>query len=614
MSLMLSCPECGQKCRISPQLAGQNVRCPKCATVFAVPQDEPAPSVVETSPTPSAPAPTSEAPPTIASSGWVNDLTMTILARPDETASATTPPHEPPADPVSPEATTREPEEAVVAAELLDEEPPPPPSWRQARGGRSRSNSPVKRDARSANPEKKPRPTSRTALYLSLGFGVLILGSIITAFFLAVRPATFRTSQLDANGHFRHDGVLQTRPFGHTEERFAFSLSAGKGYVIQNQSRDFDALLTVEDERGAVLASDDDGGAMMGQNVNDSFLRFRPPVSGKYVVIASALNRRQGGRFALLVDEDRGQFVQKGPPFWQNKKPDFQVPGVRPASLVERLAFGPEGRAQVACTIGANDGYLNGRNSRCRVYEIELTQNKEYRFDLESVAFDAYLDVRNFQDGVLASDDDSGGNRNSRVTFRPPVTATYRVAVGPLFEGNFGVCVLKVEELNRKVAAQPVRQPVEGGTLRIENVLALGDPLHAATRSRFKVFSIEMKKQSVYEVTASSMAFDARIETLDHAKKPVGVATGSRAEARKASLRFNPEKDGVYEFRVSGNAPNQKGPFTLEIRDITGGEAPPAKEPIKKEAAAPRPGSEAKENAQVRVREDKPGEAPAKKE
>jgi hypothetical protein len=72
-----------------------------------------------------------------------------------------------------------------------------------------------------------------------------------------------------------------------------------------------------------------------------------------------------------------------------------------------------------------------------RVHSVKLLGGKTYQIDLMSEAFDAFLRVEDASGKELASDDDSGGNLNSRLYFKVPSDGTYRL-IATSFDGKAG--------------------------------------------------------------------------------------------------------------------------------------------------------------------------------
>ncbi|MBX9679399.1 MAG: hypothetical protein K2X38_11605 [Gemmataceae bacterium] len=593
MSMMLTCPHCAQKCRVGTHLAGKAVRCPKCTETFGVPAEEPAPApaVAETqapeSPAVSTPEPTPVAPHSepSAAGGWASELAMSILASPNGSAGTSHPTQgSPPDEPIeaivvqpSSEAAPAEVGGEPVFAFVQDEEPPPPPSWRQPQGGRSRDATSPRRERPDPVREKKGGPKSRAPLYWSLGFGTFILTLVGLALWLGLRRPAAETSTLDANGHFRHDGFLGRNGFGRAEARFRFNLSADKLYVLQHQSRDFDAFLVIEDDRGQRLASDDDSGFN-----RDSLIRFRPPRTGQFVVVASPLMGGGGGRFTVLVDEERNGNIAGNPPF---ANPPFGQPLVGPR--VERIALDANGRAEVNSTLNAADGMEPNGHRRCRIYEIRLENNKEYQIDLSSRQFDSFLQVKNEANQILASDDDSGGNLDSRIRFRPPLTANYRLFVGPLGGFQVGDFSLRIEDVGPK-RAKGVNPPGADGLRReklvldangrgeIRSVLDLGDGTQRERLRRCRIYETKLEAGKSYQLDLMSAAFDAFLEVQSEQGQML-AADDDSGGGLNSRIRFQPPRTENYRLMVGPLGGNQTGAFHLRVEELS----PPKAEPVR---------------------------------
>jgi hypothetical protein len=84
-------------------------------------------------------------------------------------------------------------------------------------------------------------------------------------------------------------------------------------------------------------------------------------------------------------------------------------------------------------------------NKVCKTFVIDLEAGRNYIIDLESQDFDAYLRLEQLNAGVIAEDDDSGGNLNSRIRFGPGQTASYVVTATSL-GGGFGACRLIIRD------------------------------------------------------------------------------------------------------------------------------------------------------------------------
>ena len=81
-----------------------------------------------------------------------------------------------------------------------------------------------------------------------------------------------------------------------------------------------------------------------------------------------------------------------------------------------------------------------------KVHTVKLQADKTYQIDLKSQAFDAYLFLEDSDQKILAQDDDSGGDLDARIFFRPTRTDTYRViatSYAPNTEGPYTLGVIE---------------------------------------------------------------------------------------------------------------------------------------------------------------------------
>jgi hypothetical protein len=86
------------------------------------------------------------------------------------------------------------------------------------------------------------------------------------------------------------------------------------------------------------------------------------------------------------------------------------------------------------------------RQSRQRVYTVQLKAGATYRFDLISADFDPFLRVENAAGQEKAYDDDSGGDLNARLEYRPTVTEEYRIIVTSFGANEIGAFALAIQE------------------------------------------------------------------------------------------------------------------------------------------------------------------------
>jgi V8-like Glu-specific endopeptidase len=83
------------------------------------------------------------------------------------------------------------------------------------------------------------------------------------------------------------------------------------------------------------------------------------------------------------------------------------------------------------------------RGSRVKSFTIHLEKDKKYTIALTSTAFDPYLRLIDPKGKVVAEDDDSGGDLNSRIDHTATMTGEYKVVV-TAFDGKLGSFLMQV--------------------------------------------------------------------------------------------------------------------------------------------------------------------------
>jgi serine protease Do len=87
---------------------------------------------------------------------------------------------------------------------------------------------------------------------------------------------------------------------------------------------------------------------------------------------------------------------------------------------------------------------------RHKVHTFSVNAKATYTIDLESTDFDSYLRVEDSKGEQLAEDDDSGGEYDSRIVFRPEKSDTIRIIVTTCDPGQFGAYRLTIRQQQGK--------------------------------------------------------------------------------------------------------------------------------------------------------------------
>jgi hypothetical protein len=198
----------------------------------------------------------------------------------------------------------------------------------------------------------------------------------------------------DANGRRYQDHRVQ--------------LQAGERYRVSIMAARFDPRVQVfQPTGGAPVAENDDTGN--GQNARTTFVA---PQTGSYILRAGAFLASAAGAYYLRVEQAR----PFPPPLATERPPN--------AGSNTTVWQDYQGR------LSAEDPSLDGLNFDD--YLVSLEAGERILVQLESTEFDPYIQILSAadrEDEILASDDDSAGNRNALLMFAPRRSGNYVVRV-----------------------------------------------------------------------------------------------------------------------------------------------------------------------------------------
>ena len=104
-----------------------------------------------------------------------------------------------------------------------------------------------------------------------------------------------------------HQGTLTVKQ---TEQVYDVKMLAGKSYVFDLESTQFDAYLRLENAKGKVLAENDD----ISPDNQNSRLIFSPKEAGVYRIIATSFQQQGSGAYTLTIREFAGPLGKKNDP------------------------------------------------------------------------------------------------------------------------------------------------------------------------------------------------------------------------------------------------------------------------------------------------------------
>jgi len=314
-------------------------------------------------------------------------------------------------------------------------------------------------------------------------------------------------------------------------------MEAGRTYIIDQVSKEFDSYLRLEDSTGKELHRDDDGGGALNARIV-----FACKTGGNYNIIATALSGM--GRYTLSVREY-----------------------VMPKPILVTLK---DGKARVQGKLTKADSKDRfGQGSECKVYTIRLEARRGYQIDLASKDFDAFLRIEDPTGKEVARDDDSGGGTNARVKLLSQKTGLYHViaTTGRTINANKeSAFSLMIEE---KEALKPAEVVIKGRMGRIDATLAVEDPRDlAGPGGQCKIFTVKLEAGRAYCFDHMSGDYDAYLRIEDPAGKEVARDDDSGG-GRNARIRYMCRQTGSYTMIASSlGGIAKKCSFTLAVEKL----------------------------------------------
>jgi hypothetical protein len=185
-----------------------------------------------------------------------------------------------------------------------------------------------------------------------------------------------------------------------------YQLKPGQGYVFEIDSEDFDCELYVFDGKNKLLGHGPDK-VFAGATTNGAH----------NLVVASFDN--QVGKFNLKIRE-------------------FAIKGEAKAREV--------GKDGISITANIAAGDASGLGKLGKIYSVQLKAGQTYTIDLESTTMDSYLYLFDGKTTLLAQDDDSGGDLNSRITVRAQADGVHHIVATTLGGEETGEFTLKIRK------------------------------------------------------------------------------------------------------------------------------------------------------------------------
>ena len=319
---------------------------------------------------------------------------------------------------------------------------------------------------------------------------------------------------------------------GKTFDAYAFRANAGDRVAILLESDDFDPLVRVGRMVGGSFvqsAQNDDGD---GKGLN-SYLVFTAHQAGEYVIQAASVGGDSEGDYRLSLEQ--------GPP----------APEARSIAIGEEIS----GRLN-------EDSAKSDSGASADLYRFTGRAGQRVAISLKADDFDSYLELFDASHKSLATDDDSGGELNARLTFVLPEDGDYLIEARG-FSDATGSYDLKLEE----VAPPPPPTALSFGQT-VQGDLKEG----GVTDDQGRLFDgyafIGTEGQRVQAVMRSG-DFDALLQIGKAGEEFEELASDDDGlrQGTDARLTFTLPEDGDYILRALPYSSSGKGLYSLEFSD-----------------------------------------------
>jgi len=306
--------------------------------------------------------------------------------------------------------------------------------------------------------------------------------------------------------------------------RYTFSGQQGDVVSITLSSDDFDAFLTLLDEDGVVLTTNDDGAGSLNSRIDSYIL----PADGEYTVEASSFSRFSTGSYTLEI-----------------------VEGSAPTtSDSEDVVAQTGGSIDIGDTVS---GSLSG-GTLSASYTFEGEAGQVVTITLTSDDFDTYLRLQNPSGFEVASDDDSAGNLDSRIgPFTLADNGTYTILVesfGGSSTGNYRLS-LGTAEVNQIEYTQTVE-----GTFTEESLSAL--------------YNFRGQQGDVVTISMNSDDFDSYLTLSQSGQSGSSLITDDDSGGNLNSLigPYTLPSTGSYIITASSLGGTSVGAYTLRLNRV----------------------------------------------
>ncbi|WP_046653502.1 PPC domain-containing protein [Brevundimonas diminuta] len=325
---------------------------------------------------------------------------------------------------------------------------------------------------------------------------------------------------------------------GKRYDAYAFRTSAGERVKIDLESDDFDSFLRVGrivNDAFVQMAENDDGGSSLNAR-----LVFTAPQAGEYLIRVTSYNGSAEGDYRLSMEQ--------GPP----------APTAAPVTIGEETW----GRLN-------SDSATSDSGAPADLYRFSGRAGQRVAITMKADGFDTYLELFDANHNSLATDDDSAGDLNARLTHTLAEDGDYLIEARAFSSGE-GPYTLNIEE----IAPPPPPSAIAFGQT-VEGELTDSDATDDDGR-RYDAFVFSGTEGQRIQAVMRSGDFDAYLQLGENGEEFSEIASDDDGlgQGTDARLIFTLPETGEYVLRARSWSRDAKGLYALELQDL-GGEPSP---------------------------------------
>ncbi|MCW5826835.1 MAG: PPC domain-containing protein, partial [Gemmatimonadaceae bacterium] len=338
---------------------------------------------------------------------------------------------------------------------------------------------------------------------------------------------------------------------GSSFDAYSFEGRAGQVVEISMESTDFDAFLALGMAGSdSVVARDDDSGAN-----SDALIVARLPRTGRYVILANSYGRDASGSYTLGI--------RTGLPTVATAN----VIGRAPTDRRIRIGQSVEGNLAEA-TEAMEDA------SPFQVWYFEGRAGQRVTLNLRSAEFDTYLHVAQVGGKqVLATDDDSGGGTNARITLALPANGMYAVVANALRPNGRGRYTLEMRDgssidwtamTDRDVLAVADSFPALAAGQPVRGTLSARSPVRT-DNTPFNGYVLQGRAGETVQIDMEASGFDAYLSIGIAGTDSIIGNDDDGGGGTNARLTVTFPRTGRYVVMANAIGKDARGDYTLRV-------------------------------------------------